>query len=264
MPRSALVRGGIALGLVALIAVFGGVFLRGGCGEDASRTRAQFLAAVARGDSAAARTLVDGLDPAFADTGEGRLMLAANAALAGHLEAAEFWLGDPGDLKAPLHCEGTLLAAGIHRLDGPEGSYLRAAEDYRRVLDDPGCTVHAGAARDGLSVSCLIGGHEAREICDGVQVLGMRSNAERELILSMILVTDGHGTAARNRLQQALGGIQSGQQVGCAGLSALRSWAAPGRLGAGDALLQRLGTVGRRQARTAADCALFGGLGDRG
>jgi len=260
--RKALIVGALGVVVLAAVAAIGLGLLRGGRERDAEQARERFLAAVARGDSEAARAVVDALDPALAETGAARLMLASNAALAGHHEAARFWLGDPAELEAPLRCEAYLLAAGIDRLADPGGLYADAAADYRRVLGDPDCADGADDARRGLGVACLLVGADSREVCADVQVLRTRSNAERELVLSLILATDGHATPARNRLQQALAAIGSGQQLGCAGLEALRTWAAPGRLDQDDPLWRTLGSVGRRQARTAADCALFGGMGE--
>jgi hypothetical protein len=245
--------------VVAALVAAGGAEVRARWGSSAERAREQFAAAVGRGDSQAAAAAIAGMSAREAASAEGRLLLAGNALLAGDEQGARAHLGDPALLPEAQRCEGLMLRAGIVRTETDHGNYAQAVEDYRAVIDgsDPGCAALRGSAVVGLRVACLLAGHGQRASCQGFPLPRMMSEADRQLLKSVVLAGDGHEAAALDHVRQAVDGVIAGQKIGCPGVKCLRRWARPGRLTPGSDLSRRVSLAGRRLGRTEADCALF-------
>ena len=213
----------------------------------------RYSAAVEAGDWSAAAA-VSARAALVPDRDEARLVLAADAALAGRADEARARLGDVATLTDPLRSRALLLLGGLERTD--PGGYEDAADAYGRALDcaGAGCGPVTEAARAGLLRACVGMDSGSSPACDRTRVPAWSSEAERSLVRSVVLLDDGHAAAALAALDA---GLASDEEFSCPGLVALRRWAdeGSGRLDA--ALREALDARGRPMARTAVDCQRF-------
>jgi len=188
-----------------------------------------------------------------------RLILAMDAAMAGERHQAREHLGDPEYYADPLRSRAWVLTAGLHR--SQPNAYDDAAEAYGHGLDcaGEGCGDVIDAARDGLALSCTMLDDPRPEACARTETPTWTSGAERQLVRSVVLRTDGQTDDAAEALQAGLDSMATETALGCGGMEALRDWMASGALQAGSELERTVQGAGRSAARTAEDCNTFRG-----
>lgn len=243
----------VAVGLAAFVVVVLALLLRPGPPPGDAELLAIYSrveAAAVAGDWDGAGKEIEGVPEAALEADPGKLLMALDAYLAGDYPGARARAASLADRNGRVGDLASLLLAGSARLEG-EGDYDAAAGAYAAAAgcQGEGCEPLTARAARGLADVCLVS--EAAPCAAGLR----RSDRDRGLAASVVLLQDGHSRRAASSLQQGLATPSEGSPS-CAEVAALRAWA-PASAGLEATLRETLLEAARGAARDPADCALF-------
>ncbi len=210
-------------------------------------------AAAARGDWKAAQSAMTALPKGVAETDGGKLLLGLDSLLQGKAGDARSHVASLTGGSGELAARSNLVLGAAARLSGAAG-YGEAANAYSAATgcDVPACADVRDRARRGLAEACAVTG--SGEACGGSPP--PTDERDRHLLASLVLLGDGHESAATARLAQAL--KASGDGASCFEASALQRWAGSGVVP--PALKGSLAEAGQAAARSEDACQSFGRL----
>ena len=187
-----------------------------------------------------------------ADDPHVQAMMALDAFMTGDNARAEELARGIGDRPDALGSHASMILAALDRVGSPQG-YRTAVARYVSASECSGehCADVVAQATTALGDACLVAGPGTTG-CGAV--VGDLGDRPRLIAAGLVLLADGHRSAASTRVTDALAMPLDGAPS-CAEVAALRAWGnAPS---VPTDLVQPIADATRAAARDASDCALF-------